>query len=119
MNEPADLSDFATNFQEEVSGRASLDGQEQTSVDAFAEMMVEYLVDFGELGGGQACFYRSKKRDIEVNGYFVSDDEDTLDLFTCFYKGVPQSIKIPTRELETGLKRALAFARKAFGGFHK
>jgi hypothetical protein len=119
MSQPSDLTLFATNLQEEVAARASMDGQEQTAVDAFTEMMIEYLVDFGELGGGQACFYRSKKRDIEVNGYFVSDDEDTLDLFTCLYRGVPPSGKIPTRELETGLKRALAFVRKAFAGFHK
>ena len=119
MSQPTDLTTFAANLQEEVSSRVSLDGQEQSTVDAFAEMMIEYLVDFGELGGGEVCFYRSKKRDIEVNGYFVSDDEDTLDLFTCFYKGVPTSGKIPTRELESGLKRALAFVRKAFGGFHK
>lgn len=119
MTGTTELATFASNLQEEVRLRASQEGQEQTSVDAFTELMIEYLVDFGELGGGRACFYRSRRRDIEVNGYFVSDDEDTLDLFTCIYKGIcPQLPKVPTRDLESALKRSLAFARKAFQGFH-
>ena len=61
-----------------------------------------------------------KKRDLEVYGYFVSDDEDTLDLFACVYKGVSPAVqKIPKGDLEKVLKRSKEFARKAFQGLHE
>lgn len=115
-SENGGLQEFAENLQQEVLSRASLEDQEEFLGDAFTRVMIEYLVDAGEVDEVVVCYH--KARGMEVNGYQVSDEEDCLDLFVCIHTQSVPPISVTKTDIETALKRLTTFFKRSVEGYH-
>ena len=110
------LSHFAANFQQDVIARSQSQAAADLVHNTFTQVMVEYLVDAQELEGGVDCYH--KARGMEVSGYNVNEDEETLDLFISHFTAKSPPTSITKTEVETRIKWVLAFLGKALDGLH-
>lgn len=116
MGIEGDLADFAANFQQDVIARSHSHAGADLVHNTFTQMMVEYLVDAQELEGGVDCYHKS--RGMEVSGYNVNEDEESLDLFISHFTAKSPPISITKTDVETRIKWVGAFLGKAIDGFH-
>ena len=114
---PADaaLTAFAQALRNEVSLDASIEGAEAMRSEVFTAMMIDVLVDAGELEDAIPCYLQG--RGFEVHGYGV-DDEDTLNLITTIWGAEPCET-VTRGTIATRLRRLQAFwDRCRNGGLH-
>jgi hypothetical protein len=71
------IKTFCSELYQEILARSETDDHELLREDQFTEIMVEYLVEAGELDDGRICF--NKMKGHKVNGYYISEDGD-IDL---------------------------------------
>jgi AIPR protein len=116
MGIESDLTDFTTNFQQDVVARAESHAGADLVHTTFTRMMVEYLVEAQELEGGEDCYH--KARGMEVSGYNVNEDEETLDLFISHFTAKSPPPTVTKTEIETRFKWVLAFLARALDGVH-
>ena len=115
MSAELDFVAFATDIQQSVISLS--DGQDQLREDAFTETYIEYLRDAGEFVDGIVCQHRS--RGVQVNGYGVSDDEESLDLFVSQPTFTVPPETVPKREAEASFKRLQEFFVRCLNGYAK
>lgn len=111
-----ELTDFAQDLYQEVLARSETADQESLREDEFTEVVIQYLVEAGELDDGFVCY--SKMRGYKVNGYYISEDGDRLDLFVSdvFLDGTVHSL--PKTRWETSLQRLKGFLERAVDGLY-
>ncbi len=112
-----ELKKLCNELCQEVVARSDTEDYELLREDQFTEIMIEYLVEAGELDDGRICF--NKMKGHKVNGYHISDDGDRLDLFIteCFLNGELNSL--PKSSCINALKRLQTFFQRALGGVYK
>lgn len=108
------LEQFTENLHQEVLTLASEEGAEELLPSAFTRLMVERVIESGDLEDGLVVGYRAKG--VEVSGYAVSEDETTLDLFITVYRGVCPPGSLTRTDLEAAQKRLYAFYERARNG---
>ncbi len=116
MGTESDLTDFAANFQQDVIARSQSHAAADLVHNTFTQVMVDHLVDAQELEDGEPCYH--KARGMEVSGYNVEEDEETLDLFISYFTAKSPPVSVTKTEVETRIKWVLAFLGKALDGFH-
>lgn len=116
MGTESDLPDFAANFQQDVIARSQSHAASDLVHNTFTQVMVDHLVEAQELEDGEPCFH--KARGMEVSGYNVEEDEETLDLFISHFTAKVPPVSVTKAEVETRIKWVLAFLGKALDGFH-
>ncbi len=116
MGTESDLTDFAANFQQDVIARSQSHAAADLVHNTFTEVMIDHLVDAQELEDGEPCYH--KARGMEVSGYNVEEDEETLDLFISHFTAKSPPVSVTKTEVETRIKWVLAFLGKALDGFH-
>lgn len=108
------LERFADNLHQEVLTLASEEGAEALLPSAFTRLMIERVIESGDLEDGLAVrFYRNG---VEVSGYAVSEDETTLDLFVTVYRGICPPGSLSRTDLEAAQRRLHAFYERARDG---
>lgn len=115
MNDDEALRHFAQDLQQEVLGRAEIEGNEQLREDPFTEIMIEYLSEAGEFDDGIVCQHRS--HGVQVNGYGISEDEECLDLFVSYCTQTASPETVQKRDMETLFKRLKGFLEKSMNGY--
>lgn len=112
-----ELSLFAQDLFQEILARSDTEDQETLHEDEFTETIIRYLVDAGELDDGFVCY--SRMRGHKVNGYYISEDGDRLDLFISdvFLDG--QIHVLPKSRWETALQRLKGFLERSLDGLYK
>lgn len=88
------------------------DSQEQT----FTRMCLELLSEAGETENSDVAFYErdlGTPNQIKINGYAISDNYETVDLFVSIYEGADESVTIPQKDIKNAAKRLENFFRKA------
>ena len=118
-DENAGLNQFAEDFRQEVINACETGDEEGDSFreDAFTRLMIESLIDAGELEDGHVCYHSA--RGIKVNGYNIQEDEGRLDLFVSFCTQETPSTTVGKNDVETSFKRLIGFLGKAFKGYHQ
>lgn len=109
------LDSFAENLVQEVI--AWSEANSTSTHDAFVEHMLSSLETAGYIADWSIGYYRS--RGMEISGYGLNDDLDTLDLFVAQFRQQPLLTKIGKAELAALAKRAIGFAAKAREGLAK
>lgn len=111
-----ELKVFAENIRQDVFSRADAAEDGAMRADAFADIMFEYLREAEEIEDGISCFF--ERRGLRCSGYFVSEDNERLDLFLVLpnLDGIASSV--PKSEIDQAFKRLRAFLEKALGGLH-
>ena len=124
MNDPlTHLEQFAADLHQEVLVKCSDDGSPQMREDAFVETVLERLTAHGELDDWDICYHEAKSHGrlpaAKMNGWNLSGDGATLDLFVCKYSGGEQPEPVTRAEVEQHFKLARGFLRRCLEGVHK
>ena len=116
MAEIDDLHVYAVNILQDVIARADAAEDGALRAEAFAELMFEHLVDAGEIDDGISCPLEG--RGIRCSGYFVSEDNDRLDLFLVIPRLDGTAPTIAKADVDAAFRRLGTYLEKALGGLH-
>jgi hypothetical protein len=117
MAEIDELQAYAMNILQDVIARADSAEDGALRAESFAELMFEHLVDAGEIDDGIGCAVEG--RGIRCSGYFLSEDNDRLDLFLVVPRLDGAAGTVPKAEIDAAFKRISAYLEKALGGLHR
>lgn len=107
---------YCGDFSQEVYRKAEEDGI--TREDAFTEIVLDSLGDADIIENGSVCSHRQKKIGVQVSGYAINDNQDTLDLFVSVFSGKIPPDNLPKSEIETYFRRLELFFNKCCKGYH-
>ena len=111
------LAEFLDGLRQDLINRASVDGDAKFLSTALTERVVEDLIDIGEIEDGQACHL--KRKDYEVAGYDLNDEDGRLDLFVTLYTGAQKPGRLASKAVELAIDGALEFVDDASNGLHR
>ncbi len=117
MAEIDDLQTYAVNILQDVIARADAAEDGAMRAEAFAELMFEHLADAGEIDDGVPCPVEG--RGIRCSGYFLSEDNDRLDLFLVVPQLDGTASTVPKADIDAAFRRVGSYLEKALGGLHK
>lgn len=120
----SDLQSFIADFNAELLNRSS--GADGTAPDfkenVFTELMLEVLADqVGIVENATSTYFEGvvERGRSKINGYAISDDEDSLDLFVSIFLNAPLPEKVAPEEVRKAIEQAVRYFRGAVGGLHK
>lgn len=117
MAEQEDLQQYALNILQDVIARADSAEDGALRAESFAELMFEHLVDAGEIDDGIVCPVDG--RGIRCSGYYLSEDNDRLDLFLVIPRLDGSVSTTPKTEVDSAFKRLGTYLEKALAGLYK
>ena len=117
MAEIDDLRVYAVNILQDVIARADAAEDGALRAEAFAELMFEHLVDAGEIDDGIPCAVEG--RGIRCSGYFLSEDNDRLDLFLAIPQLDGTASTVLKADIDAAFRRLGTYLDKALTGLHK
>lgn len=120
-NDESELVRFAENLQQEVIINAEGNQTEEDGgsfrEEAFTSLMIEYLIEAGELEDGHVCYHSA--RGIKVNGYNIQEDEGRLDLFISIYTQNLSPNTVRKDAVEGAFKQLINFLKRVYKGYHQ
>ena len=124
MSDPSTrLEQFAADLHQEVLVKCSDENSPQMREDAFAETVLERLTAHAEFDDWEVCYHEAKSHGrlpaAKINGWNLSGDGATLDLFVCKYTGGDCPEPVTRAEVEQHFKLARGFLRRSLEGVHK
>lgn len=117
MDNRETLENFATSLHQDILAIAEMEGDEALRPDAFTQYMIDILIESGEVQEGEACFHRA--RGVEVSGFGIADDGDTLDIFVSRYEQAASPSTLSRTEIEVAFRRLTGFMTQVFNGYHR
>ena len=117
MVEQEELQQFAVNILQDVIARADAAEDGALRTESFAELMFEHLVEAGEIDDGIVCPVDG--RGIRCSGYFLSEDNDRLDLFLVIPHLDGTASTTPKADVDAAFRRIGTYLEKALTGLHK
>lgn len=117
MNEKQGLNSFCEDLLQEVFVGACDVEDCGFKVDQFTRMVVDYLIEAGEVEDVNVCFYKS--RGMQLNGYNVNQDEDCLDIFVSVFNQQTPPVTVTKAQCEAAFRQAETCLRKGLTGFHR
>ncbi|MCY4099345.1 MAG: AIPR family protein [Rhodobacteraceae bacterium] len=117
MNEAKLLSKFAEDFHQEIIAESDSDEIGKFRVDQFTSKAADYLIDAEEIDDVCVCYY--KARGMQLNGYNISQDEDSLDLLISIYNQQLPPISVTKTECETAFRQAKTCLYKGISGHYR
>lgn len=123
MTQPlSSLEQFAHDLNQEVLVKAGDAENLQLKEDAFTELVLERLTEHNDVSGAEVCYHnalgRGKMPSAKINGWSMSSDGVTLDLFVTLYHGNGRLENVSKSEVLEHFKRLKGFLRRAREGFH-
>ncbi|RYD85409.1 MAG: abortive phage infection protein [Verrucomicrobiaceae bacterium] len=113
----SDLAAFATDLQQEVISRSETEGQETFLEGSFVQICLERLADAGELDDANVCLHRSTG--LQVSGYAVSEDGESLDLLVAVHTNEVPSRTILKADMMDAFRRVTKFFEGCTKGYFK
>ncbi|WNG24478.1 AIPR family protein [Cystobacter fuscus] len=83
--------------------------------NAFTERVMDIIAEAGVINDGHTCYFRKEvsNRQLKVNGYSVSEDEEQLDIITSIYRDDAEPVPLQRAEVNQVIQRALNFVLMA------
>lgn len=116
MTELEQISEFAANLQQEVIARADAAEDGLMRAEALTEILFEYLRDFQEIEDAKCISFEA--RGARCSGFYLSEDNDRLDLFLTVPKLNGEAGSVPSSEISTAFERLNGFLQLALKGAH-
>lgn len=110
------IDKFYAYLQEEVAVRQAASEEGDTQEQAFTRIATDMLSEAGEVEGVTVAYDEKeigKKGQHKINGYAMSDDYETLDLFISIYNGSSTIQSVPKAAIDQAATRITNFFRKA------
>lgn len=110
MAQQTELATFLEELHDEVHARADTDASANSDAyeNAFTEVIAEELSDYGAIDEIVPCLIDEKttKGRIRVNGYYIDEEGERLDLFVSFYRKASDGATITQTDIRHGFERA-------------
>lgn len=119
-----EFNEFLVRLNADVRDRAmgAIEGGEADfKENVFTEIITEFLADNGVTEGAEVCHYEGRVgRGIgKVNGYFLGDDSDRLEIFTSLFLDTDEIVTAPRDAVVNAVQRAERFVSASFEGLHQ
>lgn len=106
---------FYKNLVQEIrTSQVTAEGGSQEQI--FTNMTLDLLADAGVTENARAVYdEKTTKAGIQhkINGYSLSDNYETLDLFIALYNGTDELSRIPKEEVDKASRRATTFFKNS------
>src|SRR4051812_35154818 len=79
------LDQFAKDFQQQVVSGTEVEAEGAFQEAVFTQLMIDYLGDAGELENADVCLHRAKAKGIQISGYALSDNGESLDIIVAIH----------------------------------
>jgi hypothetical protein len=119
MLEHDELQIFNTDLQEEIKSILVSEEEGTTPEQIFTEIALSLLADAGETENYRVSYdEKINKRGVEhkVNGYSLSENYETLDLFITLYHGKDEIQLVSKKDVEKAMDKLLNFFQNAIFG---
>lgn len=89
--------------------------------DIFTQVMIEYLIDFGAIEGGEVIHFERKTGygNVKVNGYYLDYEEGNLDIIVSIFDPTSELHEITKGDTKKILERASRLFTLALKSYHK
>lgn len=104
-----EIEAFYEALRQDVRLEADNEGAQGMRPEAFTSIVIETLIEAGEIEDAVPCFMQ--QRGIEVHGYGIEDD-NTLNLITTIYSGDSEPSTVRKSDVKTAAKRLIGFWRR-------
>lgn len=120
----SDLVRFVAEFNAELLNRSR--GADGTAPDfkenVFTELMLEMLSDqVGIVENAMTTYFEGpvERGRSKINGYAISDEEDSLDLFVSIFLNAVEAERVSPDEVRRTIEQAVRYFRGAVGDLHR
>lgn len=111
------LDEFYKSFREEVLCASDTETSGWNTDDFLTAVMLEYLEDAGEVADPIICPFR--ERGLQMNGYAISEDYESVDLFVSIYSDTEMPRSVSQTEIDAAIKRAIHLYHRAINDLYK
>lgn len=111
-----EINKFYKSLIQEVATRQIANEEGDNQEQTFTRMCLELLSEAGETENYNVAFYErdlGTKNQQKINGYAISDNYETVDLFVSIYEGTEEPVTIYKDSVENAAKRQTNFFRRA------
>lgn len=118
--ENAELIRYRTEILEDISDAVKTDDAGGIKEEKFTQLVLEYLEEAGETEGAVPCREIRENsignRIHKINGYAISENHETIDLFITAFKGFDDIFRIYSDELKTTARLCFRFFQNLMTG---
>lgn len=115
MNENAELIRFYQNLQQDIRSEQLSQDEGGTLEQLFTLTALNLLAEAGETENARTAYHESivPRNRHKINGYAISDNYETLDLFVTIFKCTDEPERIQKSEIEDAAKLLVNFFSKS------
>lgn len=111
------VEDFYNELYQEIKSTQVVEEDGGIQEQIFTQIAIDYLADAGETENARVCFDRKEDKlgrtMHKLNGYALSENYETLDIFVTVFKGVDTPFTLNKQETETSINQVERFFRNA------
>ena len=110
-----ELNKYYINLQQDIRSEQLSEEEGGTLEQLFTQTAVNLLADTGETENARVAYHESNiaRNRHKINGYAISDNHETLDLFITIFKCTEEPARIQKTEIEDTSKLIVNFFSKA------
>ncbi len=111
-----DIEKYYQSLSQEIVVRQLANEDGDTQEQAFTRLFLDLLSDAGETENTSVVFDEKDfgtRKQHKINGYAISDNYETIDLFITLYQPCGKIITIPKADVDQATTRITNFFRKA------
>jgi hypothetical protein len=110
-----ELNKFYINLQQDIRSEQLSEEEGGTLEQIFTQTAINLLSDTGETENARIAYHESTiaRNRHKINGYAISDNYETLDLFITIFKSTEEPTRISKAEAEDSSKLILNFFTKS------
>jgi hypothetical protein len=111
------IEDFYKELFQEIKSEQATEEDGGIQEQIFTQIAIDLLADAGETENARICFDRKEDKlgrtMHKLNGYALSENYETLDLFITVFKGVDEPFTLTRQEAESSINQVERFFRNA------
>ncbi len=111
------IEDFYKELFQEIKSTQASEDEGGVQEQIFTQIAIDLLADAGETENARICFDRKEDKlgrtMHKLNGYALSENYETLDLFVTVFKGVDEPFTLTKQEAESSINQVERFFRNA------
>lgn len=112
----SDIEKYYQSISQEVVARQLANDEGDTQEQVFTRLFLDLLSDAGETENASVAFDEKDlgtKKQHKINGYAISDNYETVDLFITLYQAYEKITTIPKGDVDQATTKITNFFRKA------
>ena len=115
MAKTDELIRFYEDINQEIINKAAIDETEDFRENIFTQIYIDFLCEAAEIEDGNVCYHEA--RGVKVNGYSISEDENSIAVFVSIYKNSPTLFTVAPSDALAMINRAKQFYLKAIKNY--